>query len=194
MSNARAALKSTGLGFHTSRLHKIGKVLTDVKDDDLVIISGHGQINSSSISCKGKHGWVELTANDLAEQLQDQGLPKTHQSILMGSCEGGGTSEFTGATGGELSSAESLLSQRKQKYRVSADALVIGDNKAGECFASILAKALGLSGYRSILVGGWPGGFSLGYHGGSWIATESEKRVLAQLDHIQWYDAWGNHT
>src|SRR5262249_50283899 len=64
-----------------------------------------------------------------------------------------------------------------------------------QCLASVVAKALGMRGYYSILVGGFPGIMS------SYSATlgrsafrAGTERVLAQLDHIQWYDCRGNNT
>ncbi len=198
LANSRADLKKTGLGFHTSRLRLTGQALKDVKKDDLVLIDGHGFIGSSSISCDGAHGTVSLTATDLAQQLSDQGLPKTHGSILMASCHGGGTSKLVGNKGGGTLSPEEgrRLDTHSRGFRTEGAALALGNNKAGECFASILAKALGKLNYGQILVGGWPGEFTPISHtigAKSAFYTDANERVLAQLDHIQWYDARGVH-
>ncbi len=179
--------------------------LGGIGGEDLIIISGHGGVGSSRISMTGKGGKVRLTANDLAKLLEDDGLSKKHQSILLITCYGGGKSEVTGTDSTPLSDSEwdelfDTLPVEAVQHRVAPSSMRLTSNKIGDCLASILAKACGMRGYYSILVGGFPGSFvtasrSLGGKSGfkdqDRSAGSGRKMVLAQLDHIQWYDAKG---
>ncbi len=191
----RQSYKEAGIVFRTLRLRQQGQALVDVKNDDLVLIWGHGRIGTNRISCKGEQGKILLTANDLAAQLEDQGLSKHHGSLLMNSCNGGGSSSV-GPGQSDLSRTERRgLSRQPRSRRTPYKSLNIQNNSAGECFASLLGKALGARGYLSVLVGGWPGQVVSG--GGNDVFFddgEGTKAVLAQLDHIQWFDCRGNNT
>jgi hypothetical protein len=129
--------------------------LQDVKDYEMLIIVGHGDIdkggkkNSEKIGIQEesiiggpkKEGFFGLgdnektiiTANDLAKMLERNGLPKSHVLIKTTSCCGGGLAR-------EVNGRIGLI-----------------DNP---CFASVLAKALynlKPTGYQNIIVGGYPG-------------------------------------
>ncbi len=165
----------------------IGTPLAVVGDDDLLMIDGHGDINTPGTLylCKADGLDEPLTANDLAAQLLQKGLKKTHQSILMLPCFAGGTSSIkAGAapgTGGVLAAAN----------------LIAKNNKKNECFSSVLGRAMGLAGYFSILVGGFPGVFtkiSYSLNGVTAFQADDGTRVRAQLDHIQWFDCKGAPT
>jgi hypothetical protein len=174
--------RQSGLQFKL--LKKSWRCLSRVGDDALLMVVGHGSPGQTDISMSGPKGDKSLTANDLAEQLEKYGLSKKHQSILLLSCYGGGTSEFT--TTGYTPGAD---------RGVPASMVNVRDNAMGNCLAASLAKALGLRGYHSILVGGWPG--AVGPHDqgvGSVFDTIHDEPILAQLDHIQWFDAKGQNT
>lgn len=162
-----------------------GTPLSVVGNDDLLLIDCHGDIAQPEKSfLVTPSGSEVLTANDLAKQLREKGLARTHQSILMCQCYAGGTSQIrSGATvgsGGVVTSSD----------------LVVKKNKMNECFASVLAKALGQLTYYSILVGGFPGVFSqISYTLNGVSAFQADgQRVRAQLDHIQWFDCKGAPT
>jgi hypothetical protein len=178
--------RQTKLTFEVIPRTGVLQPLTVVADDDLLIIDAHGSAaRPSELSLCTKDGLKSMTASDLAAQLSTDGLKKTHQAILLVTCEAGGTSTFkSGASPGAGGD-------------VKATNLTIARNKTDECLASVLAKALGMKGFFSILVGGFPGVFNpISYSLGNKSAfrTDSDDRVLAQLDHIQWFDARGNNT
>lgn len=75
----------------------------------------------------------DLTATDLARQMKDQGLPTTHQGILMGSCNAGDSPAVTGAQGGSLSTAEKLEA-KAVNLRTSSSSLKIQNNAKGKRF------------------------------------------------------------
>jgi len=198
LKNDVKGFKKVGLEFELAE-RSTEKCLAPVNDDDLLIISGHGGVGSANISMVGATGRVRLPASSLADLLATDGLPKTHQSILLITCYGGGMSSITSAEGNaDLSGSEqSSVPSKAASTRVAAKNLELISNKAGECLASILAKGLGMKGYYSILVGGWPGAFATASSATSGTASvfkagPDKTPVLAQLDHIQWYDARGN--
>jgi hypothetical protein len=114
--------------------------LKDVKDDELLIIVGHGDTKKDKIGVtEGSWGSANkaktiVTANELALMLSSKGLPKSHVLIKTTSCCGGGLAQVQegGKLGGPLESP---------------------------CFASVLARALFKMdpSYRKIIVGGYPG-------------------------------------
>lgn len=172
-------LKKAGVEFKL--IKKSWRCLTRVGDDAILMIAGHGDEGSGQISMEGPKGEKSLGATDLADQLASYGLSKKHQSILLLTCFGGG----------------GLKNKPQGAPRVvGSGPLDLRSNAAGQCLASILAKALGKRGYLSILVGGWPGSFVSNdweVSGPSFLSDEDDA-YSAQLDHIQWYDAYGNNT
>ena len=155
--------------------------LSRVGDDALLMVVGHGGAGQTTIGMTGPKGSKELTSNELAEQIDNYGLSKKHQSILLLSCWGGGTADF--ATQGHTPGANRM---------VPTSMVNVKDNAMGKCLAASLASALGQRGYISILVGGFPG--AVGPHDdgvGSVFDTMNDEPILAQLDHIQWFDARG---
>lgn len=160
--------------------------LSVVGGDDLLVVSAHGSTaRPSELVLCTQTGNQVMTANDLAAQIDTDGLKKTHQSILLITCEAGGISKLK----------QGAL--RNDQGGVSQSQIVIQRNKTDECLASILGKALGKRHYLSIIVGGFPGSFSpLSYSTGkkSTFWTTEQTRILAQLDHIQWFDARGVNT
>ena len=81
--------------------------------------------------------------------------------------------------------------------QVLASDLILKNTKKGECLASILGKAMGMRRYYSALVGGWPGQFISSdpdFGGSSSFEARDDEYVLAQLDHIQWFNCKGENT
>lgn len=173
----------TGLNFEIIK-NDTEKPLEKIKDDDLLLIDAHGSVDTpDQLIMTSPKGDKKVTANDLAQRLKTEGLKKTHQSILMASCEGGGRSSLKGV-------------QPDNKGSLKANNLNLRSNSLGKCFASILAKSMGLAGYYSILVGGFPGIFnpiSYTLNNKSAFRTNNNSRVLAELDHIQWFDCSGKN-
>ncbi|QSA96602.1 hypothetical protein [Methylococcus sp. EFPC2] len=175
-------LRKSGLKFEVIVWQRPPVTLRDVGDDDLLIIAGHGDLGDGTLAMNGKAGDVAITASELAEMLETGGLAKSHQSILLITCFGGGSSKMKNPTGAA---------------RVPAADLIVKNNKKGECLASILGKALGMRRYFSILVGGWPGSFISSdpdFGTRSSFEARDNEYVLAQLDHIQWFDCKGSNT
>lgn len=179
-------LQQTGLIFEVIARTGVVKPLAVVTDDDLLIIAAHGSTDDpGNLSLGTANGLQKMSASELADQLSSDGLKATHQSILLVTCEGGGNStlkagKFADPTG-----------------KVLASDIVVTKNKMGECLASIVGKAMGMKGYFSILVGGFPGIFnpiSYSLNNSAAFRTTNDTRVLAQLDHIQWFDARGGNT
>lgn len=174
--------RQSGLKFKL--LKKSWQCLSRVGDDALLMVVGHGGPGSTDISMVGPKGEKSLSATELADNLVRYGLSKSHQSILLLSCFGGGTAEF--ATPGHTPGTD---------RRVHTSMVNVNDNAMGRCLAATLGKALGMRGFYSILVGGWPG--AVGPHDdgvGSVFDTSNDEPILAQLDHIQWFDAKGQNT
>jgi hypothetical protein len=168
-----------------------------VKPDANLILGGHGlKINKYLyIGSKG----VQVTANELAEQLDtDCHMDKKQLSILLVSCEAGGTSSFTNAEETEADSEVFVAPAISEahtyvKYKV-----------AYNCFASVLAIALGLRGFSRIHVGGWPGMVVIVdplatsatqqhtlFHSTN-STTDTTECLRADDTHIQWFDSKGN--
>jgi hypothetical protein len=132
-------------------------------------------------------GTETKTANDLAEQMMAQGLPKTHQSILLMNCWGGGDSTMAPGKSPDMTgTATKGLTPVSDVVKTNTGYL--------QCLASVVAKAFGLKGYRSILVGGFPGIVSQSFTLGNIGFLAGAERVLAQIDHIQWFDSTGHNT
>jgi hypothetical protein len=165
-----------------------GRALARVGDDDLLMSCAHGDIEKpSELYLCTATGTTVKTANDLAAQFAAEGLPKTHQSILLLNCWGGGNSTLgTGAT--------QSAGPGGTTGKTAPSDIVVSKNSYGQCLASVLAKAMGGLGYRSILVGGFPGTVTSSYTLGGMGFYSGTTRVLAQLDHIQWYDCRGQNT
>jgi hypothetical protein len=117
--------------------------LKDVKDDETLIIVGHGNVNQDGINKSERLGVTEgspwggankertiVTANGLADMLQARKLPKSHLWIKTMSCCGGGLARVENGAIGPTESP---------------------------CFASVLARALYQRQYHEIVVGGYPG-------------------------------------
>ncbi len=176
-------LRAAGVQFTV--LKKSWRCMSRVNDEALIMIAGHGGEGSDSISMEGPRGEKSLTADDLAELLDKLGLAKTHQSILLLTCYGGGAMEDRASTAPRI---------------VGTGSYTVRSNSNGQCLASILAKAMGLRGYRSILVGGWPGSFvsnDFEVNGPSFLGDGDEGTedvISANIDQIQWFDAKGNNT
>jgi hypothetical protein len=117
------------------------KPLKVLKDGDVLIIMGHGHndpnklghISVKRVDTQNNTSLVSKTFNDLAAQLEGDGLPKTHRVIKSLTCYGSGDFAIDVAAGGT-----------RVGYPL-------------EYFAQLLAKALGLRGYASIKVGGYGG-------------------------------------
>lgn len=179
-------LRSAGVNFHRTG-NKPG-CLQRVGDEDLLMIAGHGDEGDFSISMTGRKGERSLTANDLAQKLKTYGLKRTHQSILLLTCFGGGsTTKHTGVP--------------RVVGIAKSESVSVHKKSAGKCLAAVLAKSLGKAGYYSILVGGWPGEFVSNDPETGTPSFESnpdgkgtQNTHVAQLDHIQWYDATGANT
>ena len=69
LSRDVADLTASGLEFRL--LEKSWRCLSRVGDDALLMICGHGDQGSATISMEGPKGEKSLSANDLAEQLED---------------------------------------------------------------------------------------------------------------------------
>jgi hypothetical protein len=164
------------------------RVLARVADDDLLMCCGHGDIaKPNELYLCTSEGTTVMTANDLAAQLETSGLPKTHQSILLLNCWGGGNSSLSPGT-------VQGAGPGGTKGQTSPGSVVVTNNGYGQCLASVVAKALGGRSYRSILVGGFPGTVTSSYTLGGMGFYSGATRVLAQIDHMQWYDCTGQNT
>ena len=164
------------------------RVLARIADDDLLMCMAHGDIEKpSELYLCTSEGTTVMTANDLAGLLETSGLPKTHQSVLILNCWAGGDSTLAqGAVQG--------AGPGGTKGQTSPGSVVVTKNGYGQCLASVVAKALGGRSYRSILVGGFPGTVTSSYTLGGMGFYAGTTRVLAQIDHIQWYDCLGQNT
>lgn len=164
------------------------RVLARIGDDDLILAVSHGDTDhpdemylfSPSVS-------ETMTANDLVDQMLSEGLPKTHQSILLMNCWGGGDSNMAAGKSPDMSGVGAM------GLAAPSDIATI-KNGYLQCLASVLGKAFGIKGYRSILVGGFPGVVTQSGTLGNAAFIAGAERVLAQIDHIQWFDATGQNT
>jgi hypothetical protein len=141
------------------------KPLQDIRESDMLLILGHGlprrvegeanpdnktertigyrkpaqySFFGSETSPAVQH---RISCNDLAAQLQTDGLPEKHNFVKCLNCFGGGLGIWAAAEGGG--------------GKVIHDPLAHASY--GEHFACQLAKALFGLGYERILVGGYPG-------------------------------------
>jgi len=172
--------------FHV--LHGAGQILARVAAADLLMSCAHGDIaKPTELYLCTANGTTVMTANDLAAKLEAAGLPKTHQSILLLNCFAGGDSTLAADTEQEAGPGDT-------QGQTSPDSVVKTQNSYGQCLASIVAEALGGRGYRSILVGGFPGTVTSSYTLGGMGFMAGATRVLAQIDHMQWFDAKGQNT
>ncbi len=170
--------------------HSCGwKPLRVVKATDVLIIMGHGDkgsdgrglISVKRVDLQGNVSYADMTVIDLAAQLESDGLPKSHKLIKSLTCYGGGAYKLDGNT----------------------DNLV---GKAYEYFAQLLAKALGLRGYSSVKVGGYPGTVGstsdqkkvffrvINNTGGKYKVDSDGELGVPTQGRIEWYDASGNPT
>lgn len=188
-------LRASGVKIDRSLAGLPGRPLSIVQDDDLLLIGVHGDSDMPNQLYSYQRGGSKnmMTTNELAAQLHRDGLKKSHQSILLIACEGAGF--FSPAPGAAPNSNGQLLAAHATVSR----------SKAFECAASFLASALGLSGYYSILVGGFPGryGFQESPTGtkptlSADIINDNNTiqtvEVNAELDHIQWFNCKGKNT
>lgn len=164
------------------------KPLKVVRADDLLILMGHGgsdDHNRGDISVKQvKWGTTSLksrTHNDLAQQLMDEGLPKTHRLIKSLTCYGSGEFFIDGTV------------DQIRAYN-------------GEYFAQLLAKSLGKLGYASVKVGGYPGAVCSTIDQkkvlipvfddptGKYQVNQRGEHGVPTKGFVQWFDASGNET
>jgi hypothetical protein len=182
-------LEKSGMDFDVVKDDAGGKFLATVADDDLLLLGAHGLANYNSVFVHGANGREFLGANPLASRIAAAGLSAKHESVLLLTCSGGGESVITADAG--LSSVPSTA-LKIDHGPAARDAMA-----PYKCFASVFAKALGLRHYSNILVGGFPG--DVGQSRGDWIfiaktAGGDNRNVLAEMDHIQWFDASGRTT
>lgn len=133
-----------------------GDSLSGVKDDDMLIIAGHGLPNSDKIGVTTNPGTkilgvtvvaptqATMTANDLADEIATARLPDSHRYIKLITCGGGGMAA--------VDDKNATITNNK----VTAIP-VTTHSHATDCLASVLAKALGQRGYNSVMVKGYPG-------------------------------------
>lgn len=133
-----------------------GSQLNDVGDDDMLIIAGHGLPNSSligigteeTVSILGitfsRPTQVTMTANDLAQELVDANLPRTHRYIKLITCGGAGMVA--------VDDAKATIANN-----VVASVPVVNHSHQSDCLASVLAKELGRMLYGNVMVKGYPG-------------------------------------
>jgi hypothetical protein len=174
-----------------------------VKPDANLIIAAHGLKIFNYLYLGAGHNRIDfkITANDLAEQLDKTcQMDKDQLSILLMSCEAGGTSEFEQTTA-KASQEDSSVFDAQRIYEKHG--FTSANNRTQYmCFASTLAEALGIRGYRKIHVGGWPGRviianpdvqqqqrtlFESRPNGGTTMEF-----VNAEDTHIQWFDSKGS--
>lgn len=170
--------------------HSYGwKPLRALKAVDVLIIMGHGgkgsddrgSLSVKRVDLQGNSTWSEMTFNDLAEQLESDGLPKNHRIVKSLTCYGSGALKLDGVT--------DQLSGKNYDY-----------------FARLLAKALGLRGYNNIVVGGYPGTVGsttdqkkvffrvINNIAGKYNPDIDGEIGVPTKGFIQWYDANGNDT
>lgn len=184
-------LRSSGLDFTFIEFGH--QCLTAVGNDDLLMLGAHGLYNQDRIFVGDRNRNLIvsqiLSASNVAEQLELHGLSKKHGAILLMTCAGGGKSQLKAAGADGVVGASGLT--------VTADPKKV--------FAARLAKAMGLRGYHSLVVGGWPGDvIASNDNVDGRTSFEAEKpddddegssiSVVAQLDHIQWFDHFGRDT
>lgn len=124
-------LRDAGVKFH--RTGNKPSCLERVGDGDLLMIGGHGDEDDFSISMTAPKGERSLTSNDLAQKLKKYGLKRTHQSILLLTCFGGGSTK-------KHTHAPRIVGVAKSEL------VSVHKKAAGKCLASVLAKVLGKEG------------------------------------------------
>lgn len=170
--------------------HSYGwKPLRVLKAADVLIIMGHGGSGPTSrglisvkrVDTRGNTSYANQTFNDLAAQIESDGLPKSHNVIKSLTCYGGGA----------------------YKLDANTDSLV---GSAYEYFAQLLAKSLGLRGYSNVKVGGYPGTVGsttdqkkvffpvINDIGGAYPVDSDGELGVPTKGFIQWYDSSGNQT
>lgn len=165
------------------------KPLRVLKAGDVLIIMGHGgsgdssrgQISVKRVDLQGNASYASKTFNDLAAQLESDGLPKSHQVVKSLTCYGGGAAK--------LDANNDTLTTPTHEY-----------------FAQLLAKSLGLRGYASVKVGGYPGTVGsttdqkkvffpvLNNSGGKYTVDSDGEYGVPTKGFIQWFDSGGNPT
>ncbi len=185
------SLRDAGLDFVSIADERGGQFLAHVRSDDLLLIAGHGLANHNGIFVKTDEGIREVTANDLAARIAGAGLKKTHEGILLLTCHAGGEATMKVETD-NLSVSPASVTVKYGRANAAAHAPY-------RCMASLVAKALGLRSYRSIAVGGFPGALGLTAASGQYAVEVSDVdgsdvNILADMDHIQWFDASGRTT
>jgi hypothetical protein len=168
-----------------------------VKPDANLILGGHG-MQVHDYLFLGRYS-VKITANALAEHLDTVcHMDKKQLSILLVSCEAGGTSSFTNAEETEAGSGAFVAPAIREAHSV------IRNKVTHNCFASILAKSLGLRGFGKIHVGGWPGEVVIAdpvatsgtqprtLFQSTNTTTKRDEYLSADDTHIQWFDSKGH--
>jgi hypothetical protein len=136
---------------------KLGENLAFIKPDDTLIIISHGLPEADKLSIKTQetksgtgmfHGLQvthtsreEISANYLAGLLSDQHLPENHVYVKTLTC-------FAAGMGYR---ADPSI------YDNPDDILQLAKHNAANCFAAVLAMALGKRNYHRIRVQGYPG-------------------------------------
>lgn len=189
LSQAEGQLGDAGVEFATIG-GEISGLFSHVDDDDLLIINAHGQLGKPKLGMQGPNGVSWITHNRLADLLEMGGLKKTHQSILLLVCGAGGKSSIA---------AEAAASLGPNPVNsVAAGHLTFTRNGTDECLASCVAKAMGLKKYKEILVAGFAGttgikGQPNGAHTRSVYFIADGAKIRAEIDHLQWFDAYGRN-
>ncbi len=175
----------------------LSKPLKVVKNDDVLVIMGHGDWgDASTLSVNrvkktvqfwkpGVQHWVDMTVDDLADQLKSEGLGTGHRLVKLISCWGGTADQhrYDDSTGSFLTA----------KSRTS-------------CTAALLAMALGQRNYGNIVVGGFNGmggmhsdetlsntvGFE--YEGGAPSTAPEPDKWIGTKGNVFWYGSDGKMT
>ncbi|MCP5306208.1 MAG: hypothetical protein H6953_12270 [Chromatiaceae bacterium] len=144
----------------------MGKPLKSVEDDHVVLIDGHGGDRFDAIAARqhlrdlepSQRGAFMLSAEQLAARLEKDGLPKTHKTLRLLACYGGGSSLW--GRDGDFSGS---LAHNRQ---------------TDDAFAQRLAIALHARGYKEIVVGGYPGSVHAANDGSKQVAATKGSTVL----------------
>lgn len=165
-------------------VRKLGNLLLDVPDDDMLIIAGHGLPGDDRIGVTvtadslfgtlfGSTTQQSMTANDLAKLLLRSGLPLGHKRIKTITCGGAGIA-VADTAGARLDATGTKVVD-----------LPLKEVKSVDCFASVLSQAMLKRGYRRLLVRGYPGFVN---------ATGLQKMITVESDTAQGFtrDYWGD--
>ena len=188
-------------------VRRLGNLLLDVPDDDMLIIAGHGLPKDSRIGVTviedslfgtlfSKTTQETLTANDLAKLLMRSGLPSGHRYLKTISCGGAGMA-VADDTNVRMDSSGGKVME-----------LPLKEVKSVDCFASVLSQAMRELGYYRLLVRGYPGfvnacglqklvtmesgsklGFSYSYWGDGKVPMV--EAPTKSLEEEYWFDGWG---